>query len=288
MFTHLHVHTWFSMGQGASSPEALMAAAAARGFTALACTDTNGVYGAVEFQRTAEEAGIHPILGVQLVSGGEECVALAMDERGWGAICRAVTVVHWGTAGRQVGRSAGNAAPTSHPADLPSCRLADLLAHDRAGALILSASVPFLERIVALSGPDDVYAELRPGKARHAVLAAARRLGLPPVVTNAVMFAHAEDWARHRMLVAIGGNTTISTVEERVRRYDGTTVDDSVPSYRPTVLPSSPDAWLKPAAELARHFPDVPDAIDRAGELAERCRYRIPFGRIIPPRYAEA
>ena len=51
MFTHLHVHSHFSFGLGVSSPEALAEAAAERGFRALACTDTNGVYGAVEFQR---------------------------------------------------------------------------------------------------------------------------------------------------------------------------------------------------------------------------------------------
>src|ERR1051326_4824255 len=106
MFTHLHCHSWFSLGEGASSPEALIAAAGARGFAALACTDTNAVYGAVEFQRVAEEAGIRPIQGAHLVQGGEECVALAMDERGWGALCRAITAIHW-AEGRKGGRAEG-------------------------------------------------------------------------------------------------------------------------------------------------------------------------------------
>lgn len=252
MFCHLHAHSWFSLGQGPSSPEALIAAAARRGFGTLACTDTNGVYGAVEFQRLAEEAGIRPLLGAHLVLGGEECVALAMDERGWGAICRAITAIHW---------SGGSAV-------LPSVRLADLLAPDRDGALLVSASIPFLERIVEQSGAVGVHAELRPGKARHAVLAAARRIGVPTVVTNAVMFAHPEDWGRHRLLAAIAHNTTLSALAHQAT--------------------SAPDAWLKPAAELLRHFPDVPEALDRAAELAEQCRYRIPVGRIIPPRFAEA
>jgi DNA-directed DNA polymerase III PolC len=265
MFVHLHAHSWFSMGQGASSPEVMIAAAAARGYSVLACTDTNGVYGAVEFQRAAEEAGIRPILGAHLVLDDEECVALAMDDAGWGVICRAVSAVHW-----QGGR-----------AD----RLSALLAHDRAGALILSASVPFLERITAASGPRDIFAELRPGTQRHAVLGAARRLGIPPVVTNGVMFAHAEDWARHRLLVAISRNETIS----QVGRADGRTGGQELPTACPPDRLSAPDAWLKTESELARHFPDVPDALDRAGELAERCRYRIPIGsRIVPPRYAEA
>src|ERR1051325_6017608 len=331
MFTHLHCHSWFSLGEGASSPEALIAAAGARGFAALACTDTNAVYGAVEFQRVAEEAGIRPILGAHLVQGGEECVALAMDERGWGALCRAITEFHW-TEGRKDGRTErgergapasevpgalepgvpgartglspraqGSAAPAvvswaegptrargarSIAPDRPgpATTLADLLAHDRQGLLLLSACVPFLERIVELSGPTDVYAQLCPGTERHAVPAAARRLGIPPVVTNAVRFAHPQDWARHRLLVAIANNGTLSEDGRTERRKVDGGITSHLPSFRPSVLSS----WLKPTAELARHFPDVPEALDRAGELAERCRYRIPIGeRVIPPRYAQ-
>ena len=326
MFTHLHCHSWFSLGEGASSPDALIETAIARGFTALACTDTNGVYGAVEFQRAAEEAGIRPILGAHLVHGDEECVALATDERGWGALCRAITAIHW-TEGRKDGRTesgatdardralearvgpsdqetpAGAAEPAARgesPARapgalapilslsvLPSFRLSDFLAPDRAGLLLLSASVPFLERVIALSGPGDVYSELCPGTARHAVLAAARRLGVPQVVTNAVRFAHPQDWARHRLLVAIANNATLSDGGKAEGRNGGR--ERSEPTARPPVRPSARDAWLKPTPELARHFPDVPDALDRADELAERCRYRIPIGeRIVPPRYAEA
>ena len=95
MFTHLHVHTHFSFGLGVSSPEVLAQAAAERGFGALACTDTNGVYGAVEFQRACDAVGVRPILGAHLVANGQEVVALAMDERGWGALCRAITAIHW-------------------------------------------------------------------------------------------------------------------------------------------------------------------------------------------------
>ena len=50
----------------------------------LACTDTNGVWGAVEFQREAESAGLRPILGVHLVWENEEAVVLAEDDAGWG------------------------------------------------------------------------------------------------------------------------------------------------------------------------------------------------------------
>jgi error-prone DNA polymerase len=258
VFTHLHCHSWFSMGQGPSGPDALLIAAARRGFQSLACTDTNGVYGAVEFQRMAEEAGIRPILGAHLVHQDEECVALPTDDRGWAAMCRAITAIHWNSA-----RSA-----VSGEREKPVFRLSDMLASDRNGLIVLSANVPFLERVAALSGSSDLFAELRPGKERHAVLATARRLGVLAVATNAVMFADPEDWPRHRLLRAISLNISLSTC--------------------PSSQLSNRDAWLKPAPDIARHFPDCPDALTRTMELADRCRYRIPIGaRVVPPRMAE-
>ena len=262
---HLHVHTHFSFGIGVSAPDVLATAAAERGFRALACTDTNGVYGAIEYQRACDAAGVRPMLGAHLVTEDEETVALATDERGWGALCRAISAIHWGRAdGRAGGQADG---------------LSALLASDRAGLILLSRDVGFLERIAAASGPRDLYAELVPGKARHAVLAAARRLGIPAAVTNAVVMAHPEDWARHRLLRAIHLNTTLSELDAAA----------SNPSARPPVRPttSARDAWLRPAADLVRLFPDCPEAVRQAEAIAERCEYRIPDGRVVAPRLAE-
>ncbi len=256
MFPHLHVHTWFSFGFGASSPGALAEAAAERGIPALAATDTNTVAGAVEFQAACEAAGVRPILGAHLAHGGEEAVVLAEDEPGWGAACRAVTGVQW----------AERAGPFALTAQL---------ATDRRGLCVLVRSPELLERLVRLSGPEGLWAELVPGRARHATLAAARRLGVPAVVTNAAVMAHPEDWSRHRLLVAIGENGTLE-VEGRRSKVEGSPL---------TVR----DSWLRPGPDLARHFPDVPEAMREAVAVAERCRWRIPVGaRIIPPRATDA
>ncbi|HET7470326.1 MAG TPA: DNA polymerase III subunit alpha, partial [Gemmatimonadales bacterium] len=311
---HLHLHTHFSFGIGVSSPQVLAQAAVARGFGALACTDTNGVYGAVEFQRAAEAAGVRPILGAHLVAGDEETVALAADQRGWAALCRTITRIHWSgaedggrTEGRKDGRTCvlrgsrlaepGHTGRSFRPSVLPSFRLSTGLACDRDGLILLSRDPAFLERVLRLSGPRDLYAELVPGKARHAVLAAARRLGLPSVVTNATVMAHPEDWQRHRLLRAIHLNTTVSALTEP----DHPMVDMSQadhPSDRPAVPTrfvgtradrlAPRDAWLRPADDLARQFPDCPEALQAAAEIAERCRYRIPVGRVVAPRFADA
>ncbi len=271
-FTHLHVHTHFSFGQGVSSPARLAEAAAKRGYTALACTDTNGVYGAVEFQQAALAHGLRPILGTHLVTEGTEAVLLATSDAGWGALCRAVTRVHWTkrdekrrptAAVRPTRRRPGHASPAPDAASL-----AHALAEDRAGLIILSPDVPLLHLIATRSGPQDLYAELRPGKERHAVLAAARARGLPAVVTGGVMFANPEEWPIHRLRTAIHRNTTLDLAE-------------SAGGHAPA------DAWLRPPGDLARHFPDCPEALTRTIELAEQCRYQLPIGtRVVAPRFA--
>ena len=142
--------------------------------------------------------------------------------------------------------------------------------------------------MAAASGTRDLYAELVPGKERHAVLAAARRLGLPAAATNAVVMAHPEDWARHRLVRAIHLNSALSELDDgtTVRRYDGSpSSPTALPPYRPTA--ASRDSWLRPADDIVRLFPDCPEAVREAEVIAERCEYRIPIGRIVAPRLAE-
>ncbi|HEY5941060.1 MAG TPA: DNA polymerase III subunit alpha, partial [Gemmatimonadales bacterium] len=189
-----------------------------------------------------------------LVADGQEVVALAVDEHGWGALCRAITAIHWRDK---------NILPRC-----PAAPLSRFLAHDREGLILLSRDIDFLEQTLHLSGPRNLYAELRPGRRRHETLAAARRLGLPSVATNGVVAANAEDWSRHRLLRAIALNTTLSILPAE------------------EVWPTA--AWLCSTEELARHFPDCPEAIRAAMDIAERCAYRIPVGqRIVPPRIAD-
>ena len=284
MYVHLHVHSHFSFGLGVSSPDALAEAAARRGFRALACTDTNGVYGAIDFQRACASVGVRPILGAHLVADGHETVALAVDERGWGALCRAITRIHWqdrssvarvggpGEEGAQGVERLGCQARPDGTGRLTRAerheKALEALATDRVGLILISRDIDFLEEMLRLSGPDNLYAELRPGRGRHAVLAAARRLGIPVVATNGVVAAHGEEWSRHRLLRAIALNTTLSALPAN------------------EVWP--PQAWLCNGADLARHFPDCSEAVRAAGEIAERCTYTIPIGqRTVPPRVAE-
>ncbi|HJQ65240.1 MAG TPA: DNA polymerase III subunit alpha, partial [Gemmatimonadales bacterium] len=137
------------------------------------------------------------------------------------------------------------------------------LSADRAGLAILSSETALVERLAQESGTENLYVELVPGPGRERALAFARAHALPPVATNAVRFAHPQDHARHRLLAAITSNATLSTV--------------------PPEAVAPRDAWLKPVAEMARQFPDCPEALDHAAALAERARGEPPDGRVILP-----
>ena len=164
MFSHLHSHTHFSFGLGVSSPEVLAEAAAERGVTALACTDTNGVYGAVEFQGACDAAGVRPILGAHLVANGQEVVALAANERGWGALAGRLRKMHM--AGRTEADGRGRTCP---PCSQPT---------ETVSSSSLATST-FWRRYFGSADPRTSMPSSVLAVGRHEVLAAARRLRLP-------------------------------------------------------------------------------------------------------------
>src|SRR5947209_611065 len=90
----LHTHSWYSLLEGVSSPEALLARAAAGGHTALALTDTNNLYGAVPFVEMAFGHGVRPILGACLRQQRTRCVALVAERAGYRSLCRVLSRLH--------------------------------------------------------------------------------------------------------------------------------------------------------------------------------------------------
>src|SRR5438309_3214520 len=121
VFVHLHCHSHYSFLRGVASPEEIIAAAVEQKMPAVALTDTNGLYAAVQFYKLAKEAGIKPIVGVAIqwrVTSGEwregigeiphcarndrrthsmSLVLLAADREGYSNLCQLVTLRHLGT-----------------------------------------------------------------------------------------------------------------------------------------------------------------------------------------------
>ena len=92
MITHLHTHSYYSWLRGTPSPAQLVEAAVEHGMPALALTDRHGLTGAVEFYETCQQAGIKPILGMEVKLnhrlGSGDLVLLAIDRTGWRSLCR--------------------------------------------------------------------------------------------------------------------------------------------------------------------------------------------------------
>src|SRR5262249_5559888 len=94
MAVPLHVHSWYSLLEGVSSPQALLQRAAGCGYTALALTDANNLYGAVEFTELAHRYGIRPLLGACLRQQRNRCVALVAEQAGYRSLCRVLSRLH--------------------------------------------------------------------------------------------------------------------------------------------------------------------------------------------------
>jgi error-prone DNA polymerase len=91
-YVELHCHSSFSLLDGASHPEDLLARAGELGMPALALTDHDAVYGAVRFAQAARRLGIRPILGAEMtLEDGHHLTLLAQDATGWANLCALIT-----------------------------------------------------------------------------------------------------------------------------------------------------------------------------------------------------
>src|SRR5919108_691428 len=94
-YTELHAHSAYSFLDGASTPEELLAAAAVHGYPALALTDHDGLWGAMEFAQAGKGLGIKAITGAELtLTDGSHLTLLVESRDGYRNLCRLVTLAH--------------------------------------------------------------------------------------------------------------------------------------------------------------------------------------------------
>ncbi len=250
MFIHLNCHSNYSLLAGADPIDSLVQATASMGYPALALTDTNALYGAVAFYRSAERAGIHPVFGTEITDPktNARTVVLAKNLEGFGEVCRIISDRHL----------------------QPEFSLVKRLQGASGHVIILCPHKEVLQNIIRERGGKNIYVELTRFAStgdQHIrdLLKFAYRNRLPVVATNRTFFIRPEGWEAHRLLSAIRTNTTIHTLPP------GTTV--------------SPDAWMKPPHEMKRLFGDFPDAIRNTRKIAEQCEVQLPIGQVLFPRY---
>ncbi|MDG1376989.1 MAG: DNA polymerase III subunit alpha [Yoonia sp.] len=287
-FIHLRVHTEYSLLQGAVHVKKLPEMAAKMNMPAVAVTDTNNMFCALEFSESASKAGIQPIIGCQVDLGyvtpeaGKRqedpagIVLLAQSEAGYLNLMKLNSCLYL-EQGNQVPQvtlddlqqyNAGLICLSGGP-DGPIGRL--LRAGQRPAAEAL------MDRFAAIY-PDRLYVELQ----RHpdgnglpeaeqlserGFVEMAYAKGLPLVATNDVYFPKISLYEAHDALMCIA---------------DGAYVDQQAPRRRLT-----PQHFMKTPEEMITLFADLPEAIDNTAEIAKRCAFKVYKRPPILPKFAD-
>jgi error-prone DNA polymerase len=275
-FVHLNVRSYFSMKDGAFSPEDLARRAVECGMGAIALADRDGLYGAPRFAAACRVRGIRPIFGATLTvrtladaaTRDRHVVVLAKDAIGYANLCRLITLAHMTgergdpalTAGQVCERSEGLICllgPSSHPGALAAAGMLDA-SHD--------AIRPWREAF----GREDLAVEVQhrlergsAGEIRR-LLRLADGAGVRAVATNAVRYLLPED-------------AFLADVLECMREL--------VPLASNHVSRSNAEGWLKPAALMRELFAERPDLCDGSLEIAERCEFDLGLGRVHFPEF---
>jgi DNA polymerase-3 subunit alpha len=285
-FVHLHVHSAFSLREGALAIETLSKLAKADAMPALAITDTNNLFGALEFSEKLAKSGVQPIIGAQVtVDFGDApptvsrlaeqrmarapIVLLAQNETGYRHLMRLVSSL-WldPTDGdephipfaRLVG-SAGLIALTGGPAG-PVDRALGLHMADLAESRLRRLAGAFDRRLYVEIQRHGLEAELA---IEPALIGLTDRLGLPLVATNEPFFATRSDYNAHDALLCVAEGAVISASDRRRL---------------------SPEHRFKSRAEMTELFADLPEATEASVEIALRCAYRPLTRKPILPRFS--
>jgi error-prone DNA polymerase len=273
-YVELHCHSYFSLLDGASSPEALVKRAADLGYPALALTDHDGLYGAIRFWQAAHKQGIRPLIGAEITVYSAVAEAhLAMEEghltllaegqRGYANLCRLIST---GQLAGQKGQPRLTLETLADHADgllcLSGCRQGlapaallekdTALARQEAGQLREVFSGRFWIELQQHSLPTDA-------RLADELFSLAQRLGVPVVATNNVHYAERSGKQLHDVLTCVHHLTTLSEASTS------------------GLLHSNSERFLKSPREMDTLFRDLPQAVRETRHIAERCHVNLDF-----------
>lgn len=227
---------------------------------ALALTDHDGLYGAMEFAQAARAFNVRPITGAELtLSDGYHLTLLAVDRQGYTNLCQLIT------AARMTDREHPHLDPALLPVHteglvaLSGCRRGEAAARVTVGDL--AGAERALRRYRDLFTPERFFVELQRNyvygdSARVAALAGlALQLGLRPVATNNIHYHLRTRHRLHDVLVAIRSHTTLDGCHDQRR--------------------PNAEFFLKGAAEMALLFRDIPEAVHNTVPIAEHCTFDL-------------
>src|SRR4051812_35232745 len=283
-FTHLHVHSEFSLLDGLGRITELVDTAAQLGMDSMAITDHGALYGAVAFYQAARTKGIKPIIGVETYVARRSMtdkegkadaqpfhlILLAQDLVGYRNLCRLVTDAHIDGYYYKPRVDREHLARYSEGLiGLSSCLSGEI-------PKALEVEDWELARNLAgeygdIFGKDRFYLELQdhgiPDQRRlnEQLLRLAPEAGLPLVVTNDLHYVREDQSEAHDVLLCVGTGNNLDTPNRM--RFD------------------TSDFYVKSAAQMAALFPDNADAIANTRRIAEMTDLTLPLGQLRIPHF---
>ncbi|WP_299303633.1 DNA polymerase III subunit alpha [uncultured Litoreibacter sp.] len=287
-FIHLRVHSEYSLLEGAIRLKKLAGMCQDAQMPAVAITDTNNMFAALEFSEYASGAGVQPIVGCQVdlaydqAAPGEKVrepapiVLLAQNEAGYENLMKLNSCLYLDAEGQ-----------------LPQVTMAELTEHAEGlicltggpdgpiGRHLRGGQQPKAEAVMrqlAQTYPDRLYVELqrhptedglpdaeRQSERGHVEMAYA--MGLPLVATNDVYFPKADMYEAHDALICIADGAYVDQQSERRKL--------------------TPQHYFKSPQEMAALFADLPEALENTVEIAKRCAFKTYKRDPILPKFAD-
>ncbi|HEY7538254.1 MAG TPA: DNA polymerase III subunit alpha [Gaiellaceae bacterium] len=278
-FVHLHVHSEYSILDGACRIPDLVARAAELEMPAVSLTDHGSMAGAVQLFKAARGTGVKPLVGCEvyvtddrraLTKGNAHLTLLAADEAGYANLIKLSSLgylegyyykprVDW----ELLERHSGGLVALSGCLSGRVCRA---LEENR-----VADAEAELDRLVQVFGRDDVYVELQnahlevQARILPQLAGLAAKAGLPTVATGDVHYLRREDARAHEALLCIQSGDSLKNPNHWRFETD--------------------HFYFKSPAEMAEDFPGHEDALRRTLEVAERCTVELELGRILLPHF---
>jgi DNA polymerase-3 subunit alpha len=281
-FTHLHLHTLYSLLDGAIRIKDLLKTVQAKGMKSVAVTDHGNLFGAVDFYKKAKEAGVKPILGMEAYVAGEKgrfdrservgrhLILLARNAEGW-ANLRILSSKAF-TEGFYYDPRIDKPLLRDHAKGLiglTACLAGEIPRFIRHGDLDGARNA--IREYASIFEPGSFFLEIQSNGMREQLDVNAKLAqlskdeGIPLVATADAHYIRREDAKAHDVLMCIASNKTFSDPKRLKHDTDG--------------------LFVMSGDEMAAALPGFEDAIERSAEIAERCAVDLPLGKTFLPKF---
>ncbi|PYT55586.1 MAG: hypothetical protein DMG43_02670 [Acidobacteria bacterium] len=317
VFVHLHCHSHYSFLRGVASPEEIVAAAVEQKMPAVALTDTNGLYAAVQFYKAAQKAGVKAIVGVvvdvewpqdrreiprlRTATGlgpstrndsfkSVAVALLAADMEGYSNLCQLVTLRHLGTT--KLAQNIGSAETDGRPVTLEE------LAEHSHGVIALCPLPAKLQDASNRRGT--IYRA--PTKKNQDGDGATEWIARLKEIFGDRLYIEVQHLSPgdgrtlreaerlgHELGVPLVATNNVHFLQPEEHLHHRAVNAIRTGGLLTTVAPpeiTTGEAWFKPAAEMQKCFPDHPELLQATLEIADRCNLQLELGKLIFPEFS--